>query len=177
MVAVVVITILFQSAVLISFQGAKRCKGHSDASHLVKPKASWAGGREGQRRWGAVGGREQPSLLWLQGKRGQDPAGPLAPELAAAAALSLCPIFLSHIWWLCSSRMTQSKQSSNPLLRLLPVQIRHFTKTQAAPRRGGGGGGAVPQTTGDPRRPPTVQETHAGASGLQRYLFVQPISY
>lgn len=72
-------------------------------------------------------------LRWFQDKRGLDPSGLLTPKLATGVALSLCPILLSHIRWLCSSKMTQSKQSSNPLLPFLPLQIQHWTKTQVEP--------------------------------------------
>lgn len=51
----------------------------------------------------------------------------------AATALSLCPIFLSHTWWLSSSKMTQSKQSSDPLLSSLLCKPRTEQKHKWIP--------------------------------------------
>jgi len=93
----------------------------------------------------------------------------------AAMALSLCPIFLSHIWWLSSSKMTQSKQSSDPLLSSLPLQSQNRTKTQVDPTYMLGEQAPTPNR-GDPLRPRNVPETHSGCLSRKHYLFVRPVT-
>lgn len=86
-------------------------------------------------------------LRWFQDKRGLDPSGLLTPKLATGVALSLCPILLSHIRWLCSSKMTQSKQSSNPLLPFSLCKSSTEQKLKWSPPTPTFRG-AVPQATG-----------------------------
>lgn len=62
-------------------------------------------------------------------------------------ALSLCPILVSHIWWLHSSKMTQSKQSSNPRLPFLSAKPA-LNKNTSGSHLFLHLRGAVPQATG-----------------------------
>lgn len=118
---------VFPEAVLLLFYYYYFIPGSKSHSSLLLGKASDAPGLGrcsgvggGSGGWGAKGGQ-----LSFWGKKGRIPRGCFHPSWRHK--LSSCPILLSHIWWLSSSKMTQNKQSSNPLLSFSPSALNKNT--------------------------------------------------
>lgn len=108
------------------------------------------------------------------GSRQERATSPLAGGSGGSVTL---PHFFSHIGWLCSSKMTQSKQSSSPLLPLLPLRIQHRRKTNASrphPHPHFPGARRSRHCRALPGGESTVQDLCAGASGGKRCLLEQP---